>query len=242
GFDCFFFHDVDLVAENDENIYECLEIPRHYSGYIDIFNYTLLYDTIFGGITAFSAEAFEKINGYSNEYWGWGGEDDDLERRTMDGAKYNLTRPAPEKSHYKMIKHDHEASNQVNPYRKKLLKAWKKHADFDGLNNLNYELIERNNDVFFKNITVDLKYSERIPLEQLLDEDEPILTDQESQDLDNYYLIMRSIIIFINLILIFYLIKNMKFFKKFHMKNKKKSELNGPSGEARRISLTRNIC
>jgi len=64
GFDCFFFHDVDLVAENDENIYECLEIPRHYSGYIDIFNYTLLYDTIFGGITAFSAEAFEKINGY----------------------------------------------------------------------------------------------------------------------------------------------------------------------------------
>ena len=64
GFDCFFFHDVDLVPENDHNIYECFDNPRHYSGYIDKFNYNLPYNSIFGGITAYSAEAFEKINGY----------------------------------------------------------------------------------------------------------------------------------------------------------------------------------
>ena len=33
---------------------------------------------------------------------------------------------------------------------------------------LNYELIERKNEVFYRNITVDLKYSERIDLEPLV--------------------------------------------------------------------------
>ncbi|CAG5081168.1 Oidioi.mRNA.OKI2018_I69.PAR.g9804.t1.cds [Oikopleura dioica] len=145
GFDCFFFHDVDLVPENDKNIYECLDTPRHYSGYIDKFNYKL-----------------------PNEYWGWGGEDDDLERRTIGGAKYKLVRPSPQITRYKMIKHDHETSNKPNPNRVKLLKAWNKHNQFDGLNSLNYELIERNSEVFYRNITVDLKYEERIPLQELL--------------------------------------------------------------------------
>ncbi len=30
---------------------------------------------------SFTQEQFEKINGYSNEFYGWGGEDDDLYRR-----------------------------------------------------------------------------------------------------------------------------------------------------------------
>ena len=32
-------------------------------------------------VTAFTEEAFRSINGYSNRYWGWGGEDDDLYHR-----------------------------------------------------------------------------------------------------------------------------------------------------------------
>jgi len=35
GFDCIFFHDVDLLLEDDRNIYECHENPRHYSAWID---------------------------------------------------------------------------------------------------------------------------------------------------------------------------------------------------------------
>ena len=43
----------------------------HYSGYIDKLQYKIPYIDIFGWKVAFTAEIFEKINGYSNEYWGW---------------------------------------------------------------------------------------------------------------------------------------------------------------------------
>jgi len=39
------------------------------------------YDNYIGGITGFSARLFRTINGYPNNFWGWGGEDDDLKRR-----------------------------------------------------------------------------------------------------------------------------------------------------------------
>jgi len=38
----------------------------------------LRYSTLFGGIEAFSVEHFKLINGFSNQFFGWGGEDDNL--------------------------------------------------------------------------------------------------------------------------------------------------------------------
>lgn len=43
--------------------------------------FRLPYEGIFGGVGAFKREDFEKINGFSNLFWGWGGEDDDLYAR-----------------------------------------------------------------------------------------------------------------------------------------------------------------
>ena len=45
------------------------------------FIYRLPYESIFGGVSALTVEQFKKINGFSNDYWGWGGEDDDLSTR-----------------------------------------------------------------------------------------------------------------------------------------------------------------
>ena len=47
-FQCFVFHDVDLVLENDKALYNCPEKPRHLSSAVDKFNYRLPYQTIFG--------------------------------------------------------------------------------------------------------------------------------------------------------------------------------------------------
>ena len=37
-----------------------------------------MYSTLFGGIEAFSTDHFKLINGFSNQFFGWGGEDDNL--------------------------------------------------------------------------------------------------------------------------------------------------------------------
>ena len=42
-----------------------------------------VFDKYFGGVTLFPTKVFEKINGYSNKYWGWGYEDDDLFHRCL---------------------------------------------------------------------------------------------------------------------------------------------------------------
>ena len=61
-FDCFMFHDVDLILENDHAIYHCRTNPLHYSAYIKKWNYVPpeeRYPGIYGGVTAFTPEAFQ---------------------------------------------------------------------------------------------------------------------------------------------------------------------------------------
>lgn len=39
-YDCFIFHDVDMIPEDGRNIYRCGRYPRHLSPAVDEFNYT----------------------------------------------------------------------------------------------------------------------------------------------------------------------------------------------------------
>jgi beta-1,4-galactosyltransferase 1 len=82
NFDCFIFHDIDLLPEDDRNLYTCPPgQPRHMSVAVDIFKYRLPYPAIFGGVSAINREHFQLLNGFSNSFWGWGGEDDDMSNR-----------------------------------------------------------------------------------------------------------------------------------------------------------------
>uniref|UniRef100_A0A6G3MFL1 Beta-1,4-galactosyltransferase 1 (Trinotate prediction) n=1 Tax=Henneguya salminicola TaxID=69463 RepID=A0A6G3MFL1_HENSL len=45
SFNCFIFHDVDLLLQNDNNIYDCKNSPSHLSVAVDKFGYK--YDFIF---------------------------------------------------------------------------------------------------------------------------------------------------------------------------------------------------
>lgn len=49
-------------------------------------------DLFFGGVTGFTVEQFARVNGYPNDFWGWGGEDEELYHRLVD-AGLPVTRP-----------------------------------------------------------------------------------------------------------------------------------------------------
>ena len=43
--------------------------------------YRLAYEELVGGVLNMRTEHFQRVNGYSNLYWGWGAEDDDMAYR-----------------------------------------------------------------------------------------------------------------------------------------------------------------
>ncbi|CAL1527173.1 unnamed protein product [Lymnaea stagnalis] len=138
-YQCAIFHDVDLIPENDRNIYSCPEMPRHLSAAIDKFNYRLPYDGIYGGVSAINKEHFQLINGFSNMFFGWGGEDDDMASRIRHkGLK--ITRYPMEIARYRMIKHSKDSGNEQNPQRFALLKTTSQRIETDGLNSLVYSV------------------------------------------------------------------------------------------------------
>ena len=50
---------------------------------VNKWKYRLQYLNYIGGVTTMSRKHFEKINGFANLFYGWGGEDDDLMHRTQ---------------------------------------------------------------------------------------------------------------------------------------------------------------
>ena len=62
--DCLIFHDVDLLPENERNIYACdSNYPRHLSVSIDKFLYNLPYNYLVGGVLAIKPEHYKRANG-----------------------------------------------------------------------------------------------------------------------------------------------------------------------------------
>ncbi|KAL7287863.1 hypothetical protein TKK_0017928 [Trichogramma kaykai] len=136
-FDCFVFHDVDLLPEDDRNIYNCPEQPRHMSVAIDKFLYRLPYSDLFGGVSAMTTNHFRMVNGFSNVFWGWGGEDDDMANR-IKSRGLHISRYPANIARYKMLTHKKE---KANPKRYEFLKSGKKRFLTDGLANLQYEIM-----------------------------------------------------------------------------------------------------
>lgn len=79
GCDYVTFHDVDMLPVDVDYSYS--NIPLHLSTDFVVEDGETpreMFSEYFGGVTLFPCEIFKKINGFSNKYWGWGYEDDDL--------------------------------------------------------------------------------------------------------------------------------------------------------------------
>jgi len=84
GCDYVIFHDVDMLPIDAD--YSFVNKPTHLITDVDLPEGVsrTLFDEYFGGVTAFPSNIFRQINGYTNEYYGWGFEDDDLLLRCLE--------------------------------------------------------------------------------------------------------------------------------------------------------------
>ena len=81
-----------------------------------MFAYRLPYARILGGVAAIHSDLFIKVNGYSNKFFGWGGEDDDFSARCRRKG-IDIVRYPQSIARYQMIKHKHDKGNEKNPAR-----------------------------------------------------------------------------------------------------------------------------
>uniref|UniRef100_UPI00358E8EDD beta-1,4-galactosyltransferase 2-like isoform X1 n=1 Tax=Myxine glutinosa TaxID=7769 RepID=UPI00358E8EDD len=154
-YNCFIFSDVDLVPMDDHNFYHCYSQPRHFAVAMDKFGFRLPYTGYFGGVSGLSKVQFLKINGFPNNYWGWGGEDDDIYNRiTLQGMK--ISRPDSNIGRYRMIKHHRDAKNEPNPKRFTQIHETRWTMKTDGLTSLKYQLVKKDVCPLYTNITVDV--------------------------------------------------------------------------------------
>lgn len=110
----FCIHDVDMIPEHVD--YSCLYEVYHLATMVKQFKYSMPYPQYFGGVTMFRRDVFQKINGFNNNYFGWGAEDDDLRNRVLHYG-FDITR-LPNK--FDSLPHTHATQVKEN---KPLIKA-----------------------------------------------------------------------------------------------------------------------
>jgi len=128
-------------------------------------------DTL-GGVFIIDKNTYSKINGYSNNYWSWGLEDNDLFERaknlniTLDRTNFSkrysnnniIDKPSPKE--YQIIKKNMYKINKIKFLKnKKLYENDYNSIKNDGLNNINYNIIKINiydNKPYILNYLVDI--------------------------------------------------------------------------------------
>ncbi|XP_069184384.1 beta-1,4-galactosyltransferase 4-like [Procambarus clarkii] len=153
--DCYAFHDIDLLPENDFHLYHCSPQPRHLAVALSTFNYRNPYHSYFGGGCLMMESHILKVNGWSNMYWGWGGEDDDMWNRVTSSDMTVWRYPNPY-VRYKMIQHRPAAPSQE---RYKLLAQSVERLRTDGLNSLRYSVITTTRYPLYTNILAHISPS-----------------------------------------------------------------------------------
>ncbi|XP_046361220.2 beta-1,4-galactosyltransferase 4-like isoform X1 [Haliotis rufescens] len=158
NFTCIVIHDVDLIPETSDNYYRCQENPLHLSTASAKYGYKLPYASYAGGNIAISPSQFKRINGFSNWYFGWGGEDDDFEIRVKT-VGMRLKRNPKRQGRYYAIKHERDKLNPENPKKSLLFKSIRSRMKTEGLSSLHCNTtVSHHGIVTWLNIAIDKQY------------------------------------------------------------------------------------
>jgi len=150
--DYFCFHDIDLLPIENAN-YDYVETPTHLARLLEHLGWRVHYEELFGGVTMFNKEDFEKVNGFSNEYWGWGGEDDDLRLRCVkEGLEI----------HKRMNKYKSLPHKYAGPHHDNYENNRNKMRDFRDTPDNNYHKEEGLNTLIYETVGVENKVDHTI--------------------------------------------------------------------------------
>jgi hypothetical protein len=173
------FHDIDMLPENSSYAY--VNHPVLLANSVSQFDdnpatpkaFWHKHPTYFGGVVLFRCEDFIKINGFSNNYWHWGAEDDDFFMRCLLNG---LTPIAYTEGRYLSLPHeksitqtadgvyhqDPETLAKLKQYFAKNKNYYKQmrrglvDTNKDGLNSLEYKLVSQEDCGIYKKMSVIL--------------------------------------------------------------------------------------
>lgn len=145
------FHDVDMIPITHKASYAVVDIPTHYAAIVEQFGWNLAYEHYVGGVTAFDEDSFLKINGFCNEYWGWGAEDDDLFNR----CKVNDVKINRRFNMYASLSHERVIASDLYSKNLEVLKTWESRKQ-DGLSTLSYKILNEKKEELYTQITVEI--------------------------------------------------------------------------------------
>lgn len=150
--DCIVLHDVDLVPTFTNRLmvekgdYRCQDMPFHMSNAVYSLSFgkkIKYYNFLTGGILSMRPGHFIDSNGFSNRYYGWGAEDDDLtvrmisnnmcikrSFRTLGGVFHNLDK---DNAPFTMLRHTPSTLNVNRGSVMKVFQSSIKNMKSDGL-------------------------------------------------------------------------------------------------------------
>lgn len=158
--DWFCFHDIDMLPVDNNCDYSYIDGVCKLSYYVSQFNFIPRPETELGGVTLIDKISFISINGYNNNYWGWGVEDNDFALRcNLKNIKLSY-RPG----RYMSLSHKPNGDTYGdNPSPDTLknrnlfnnIKQNKNNFMVDGISNLEYKILDKINKNFIL-LKVDL--------------------------------------------------------------------------------------
>ena len=114
------------------------------------FNYKVPYELVWG-VTLLMLKVF-KCNGFSNDFWGWGGEDDDLYNRTkLAGVNVRFALKK-----YYSLKHAKQKLTPQYRVNQQLCTSTDKTWQNSGLNSLRYDILKEDTIFGVKRILVNI--------------------------------------------------------------------------------------
>jgi len=130
-------HDIDFIPVLGKVDYSLAPVPTMIAGEASQFHYILCYPQFFGGVVVMSKEHYELTNGHSNQFTGYGGEDD-LQYRSFIGRGIV---PGIRMGRFECFEHPRPKDPQQYQHNLQVLGAGRDYSE--GLSTARYKVFSR---------------------------------------------------------------------------------------------------